>query len=205
MKTVRELLREADPLRYEQMPDYEQRRLQRQALLAAASAADRAGSMRLWPRLAVVVVVLMAIAAAVFGIRGLSGTVGEVHAAVRFEARLAEDQPGPGLQAVKLSESGRTVYLHQEVLVNNSDIAAAQVIPGSGPSAYGVEVKFKATGSAKIHAATEKHIGKPLAILLDGAVAAVPVVRTPIDTSAVISGNFTRAEAERIVSGIGAR
>ena len=49
--------------------------------------------------------------------------------------------------------------------------------------------------------ATQGHIGQPLAILLDGDVALAPVVRAPI-TTAVMSGGFTRAEAERIASGL---
>lgn len=41
-----------------------------------------------------------------------------------------------------------------------------------------------------------------VAILLDGKVIVAPVLRLPIDTSAEIDGNFTRADAERIVKGI---
>ena len=39
-----------------------------------------------------------------------------------------------------------------------------------------------------------------MAILLDGRVVAAPVVRSPIGRSALLTGNFTRAEAEAIVS-----
>jgi preprotein translocase subunit SecD len=44
-----------------------------------------------------------------------------------------------------------------------------------------------------------------MAILLDGKVVMTPVVRSPITDSAMITGNFTRAEAERIADGIGKR
>ena len=202
MKSVKELLRDADPLRYEP-PDFEQRNFRRQAVIAAASTAHPARGRKLWPRLAVAAAVLMALAASAFGIRALSVRVGEVHAAMRFEVRLGEDQPAPGLKPTKISQSGRVVYLHDEAVVNNSDIAGAKVIPGARLSTYGVQVEFTAAGSAKMRAATKEHIGKPVAILLDGTVVTVPVVRTPIDTSAVISGNFTKAQADRIVSGIG--
>jgi preprotein translocase subunit SecD len=50
--------------------------------------------------------------------------------------------------------------------------------------------------------ATANHIGRPLAILIDGEVITAPVVRGPISTSALISGDYTRAEADRIVNGI---
>ena len=42
-----------------------------------------------------------------------------------------------------------------------------------------------------------------MAILIDGQVVMAPVLRTPISASAVVTGNFTKAEAERIVNGIG--
>jgi TonB family protein len=44
-----------------------------------------------------------------------------------------------------------------------------------------------------------------VAILLNGRVIAAPVVRSMIRDSAVISGDFTRDEAEQIVAGFGVR
>jgi len=41
-----------------------------------------------------------------------------------------------------------------------------------------------------------------VAILIDGSVVMAPVVRAPIGDSAVISGKYTRAEAERIADGM---
>jgi preprotein translocase subunit SecD len=106
---------------------------------------------------------------------------------------------------VKVSGSGRAVYLHNEAVVNNSDIAAARVVLGGDPSQYSIGVEFNASGADKIRVATGNHIGKPVAILLDGQVVMTPVVRVPIGGSAVITGNFTKAEAERIVNGVGLR
>jgi preprotein translocase subunit SecD len=42
-------------------------------------------------------------------------------------------------------------------------------------------------------------------ILIDGEVVAAPVVRSAVGDSAVISGDFSRSEAERIAEGIGIR
>jgi preprotein translocase subunit SecD len=147
----------------------------------------------------------MVIAASFFGSRVRSPFVSDLQAAVRFEVRLAEDKPAPGLREAKISGSDRSVYLHDEVIVNNGDIAAARVVPGGGPSQYSIGVEFNASGAEKIRAATGKHIGKPVAILLDGKVVMTPVVRVPIGASAVITGNFTKVEAERIVDGVGLR
>ena len=57
-------------------------------------------------------------------------------------------------------------------------------------------------GAQKLHAATERNIGKRMAILIDGEVVSAPVVREPIAESAVINGNITKAKAERIVAGM---
>jgi preprotein translocase subunit SecD len=79
------------------------------------------------------------------------------------------------------------------------------VVPGEGPSHYGVGVEFNAAGAQKMRQATASHVGRPVAILIDGDVVTAPVLRSPISTSAVISGDYTQAEAERIVNGIGIR
>jgi len=49
---------------------------------------------------------------------------------------------------------------------------------------------------------TTTHIGKPVAILIDGDVALAPTVKSPIGAAAMITGDFTRADAERIADGI---
>jgi preprotein translocase subunit SecD len=69
-------------------------------------------------------------------------------------------------------------------------------------SEYYVGIEFNASGAAKMRAATSSHIGKLLAILLDGRVVMAPVLRSPIGSSARISDHFTRAQAERIVMGM---
>jgi preprotein translocase subunit SecD len=131
--------------------------------------------------------------------------VGDVQGAVRFEVRLAEDKPAPGLRESKVQDSGRTVYLHSEVIVDNGDIATARIIPDSNPSQYAIDLKFIESGADKMRKASGNHIGKPMAILLDGQVVMAPTLRSPIGDSAVVTGHFTRAEAERIVNGIGMR
>ena len=129
--------------------------------------------------------------------------VSDVQAAVRFEVKLAEDKPSPGLREVKTSGSEKRVYVHQQVVVTNSEIESARVLPGDAPGQYAVEVEFTASGAKKMLRATTAHIGKPMAVLIDGQVVTTPIVRTPISTFARVTGNFTKAEAERIVNGVG--
>jgi len=203
MKNIRELLRDADPLRHEPTWPSGQRDFRRQAVLAAASGVCAPAGTRSRSRIAVfATAVLMVIAAAFLGALVWSMFISDLQAAIRFEVRLAEDRPASGLREAKVSGSHRSVYLHDEVIVTNSDIAAARVIQGGGPSQYGVSIEFNAAGAEKMRAATGNHIGKPVAILLDGQVIVAPVVRTSIGASAEITGNFTRTRAERIVRGI---
>jgi hypothetical protein len=204
MKTLREVLGEADPLRHEPTYRSDLRDVCRQAVLTAVPPASAPSPARSRSRVAILAIVaLSGIAASFLGSRVWSPFVSDLQAAVRFEMRLAEDKPGPGLREAKSPE--QSLYLHDEVIVTNSDIAAAQVVQGGDPSHYSVAVEFNPSGAEKMRSTTGGHIGKRLAILIDGQVVAAPVLRSPIDGSAVVTGGFSRAKAERIVKGIGVK
>ena len=203
MTKISDLLRDADPLRYEPTPSDHQN-LRRAAVLAAASGACAPGGVGSRSRTAIfTTIALAAITIAFLGSRVWSVFVSDLQAAaIRFEVRLAEDRPATGLREVKLSGPDRSIYLHEEVIVTNSDIAVARVVPGRRPSEFNVALEFNSSGAEKMRAATANHIGKPIAILLDGQVVMAPMLRTLIGASARITGNFTRTQAERIVKGI---
>jgi hypothetical protein len=201
MKNLRQVLQDADPLRHEPELSQEQRDVQRKAVLVAASNSrgykigeSRSTATMLAAFAAVVIVGLFV------GGRIWSPAIRAVHAAVRFEVRLAEYQSGPDLREARVSGTNHLIYLHNEVVVTNGDISAARAVPAG--SEYNVVVEFNASGAEKMRIATGKHVGKPVAILLDGQVIMAPVLRSPIDTSAEITGHFTKAVAERIVKGI---
>jgi hypothetical protein len=158
------------------------------------------------PRRRVAVSVAAAVAAAIIvvGLLVGFGDRATLQAAVRFEVRLAETQPVPGLIVARLANSGDVIYLHPEMLVTNDDIAQSWVLE-DGPDRFGVSVEFLQAGAQRMRQATAAHLGRPVAILIDGDVVAVPTVRSAISNAAVISGNFTRAEAERIAEGINMR
>lgn len=120
-----------------------------------------------------------------------------LEAAVRFEVRLAEETPAPGLRETTVSDSSRTIYLHRDAVVTNGDIARAQVTQDGS-----IAVTFNADGAGKMFQASRSHLGRPLAILIDGEVVMALVVKAPINGSALITGDFTRVEADRIVAGI---
>lgn len=210
MNSLKELLQDADPLRHEPALPLVQRTLHRHAVLAAASRTHAPASERTLSRKAVllpsalVLAVILALGAVLWSVFNSN-----LQAAIRFEVRMAESEPAPGLQKAKVADSDRYVYLHREVVVSNSDIAAVQVVETGGPSQYGISVKFNAAGADKMRQATQAHIGKPLAILLDGQVIMAPVVRDAVGQSAMLTGHYTKTEAQkiadRIIKGIGMR
>jgi preprotein translocase subunit SecD len=134
-----------------------------------------------------------------------SGGGASLQAAVRFEVRLAETHPASGLREVRIAGSDRVVYLHQEIVVTNDDISQSRIARGETPSRFDVAVTFNLTGAEKMRQATARHVGAPIAILIDGEVVAAPMLRSPIGTEALITGNFTKQEAERIANGMSVR
>jgi hypothetical protein len=199
MKTLQTLLRDADPVGYEPHRSANERLMHRRAILA--STLEETDSL---PRRSLAVIALAALIFIGFaaGARHWSGVVADVVAAVRLEVRLAEENPATGLREAVVAGTGRTIYLHEEVVVTNSDIANARAIPGDAGSTFSVSIVFTAEGAAKILRATRSHIDRPLAFLIDGEVVIAPVVRGSTSTAAIIDGNFTETEAERIAAGI---
>jgi hypothetical protein len=205
MKTIPDLLREADPLGHESGLSNEERARIRRAALTGARA-DRPPARRVRPAAAALALVA-AIGALVIGssLASLfwSRDGGTLQAAVRFEVRLAESHPRPGLREARVADSNRLVYLYDDVVVTNPDIRQATVADENGR--FRVDVRFTDGGALLMRQATERHLGRPVAILIDGQVVMAPIVTSPIGASATISGGFTRREAERIASGIGLR
>jgi hypothetical protein len=195
-------LQNADPLHHEAPRlDVERERI-RLAILRTTPVDRSTGPLR--TRRTFVALGLAAVGLFALGYEiWLDGTTA-VLAAVRFEVRLAEDQPIPGLVVGQVADPGRVIYLHPGVVVSNEDVAQSWVVY-EGPDRFGVSVQFLAAGAERMRQATTAHVGRPMAILIDGVVVMAPVVRSPISDSAVITGHFTQAEAERIADGIATR
>jgi hypothetical protein len=201
-RTIKDVLQSADPLKHEPSWTAQEWNAMRQKI---ASPSDPGTAKRAdWPRrsiltaFAAVILTLLAIA---FGF-GSGIWSPRVQASVHFEMRLAEDNPAPGLQAATVAGTSRTVYIHEETLISNGDITHAAVTPGRTSGIFDVAVSFTAEGAEKIGRATAGHIGRPIALLIDGSVVNAPTVRDAIGNSAVINGNFTQAEAEFMAAGI---
>ena len=205
MKDVFELLREADPLKDDFEHLYQARDEMRRRVVATASTArTEAARDLLHRRLTLALTGTLVIAVVVFGVLVGPGDRGTLQAAVRFEAHLAETQPVPGLIVARVGNSDRVIYLRPEAIVTNEDIAQSWVTQ-DGPNRYGVSVQLLPDGAQRMRQATAAHIGRPMAILIDGEVVTAPTVRSAVSDSAWINGDYTQAEAQRIADGIGVR
>ena len=117
----------------------------------------------------------------------------------QLEIRLADAMPSAGLTAATVDGTGQAIYVQTSALVTASDVTQARVLEGGG-GRFSVDVTLSDEASQRMSRATAAHIGKPVAIMLDGRVVAAPLVRSPIGRNALLSGNFTRAQAEAIVN-----
>jgi hypothetical protein len=200
MKEISEFLQEADPVRHETHIPPERFLQLRHAVMTEAPAALPVAVKNGFPlfRLALIAAALLAVV--IFGSRLWPRHIFETHASVLFEIRLAEDTPAAGLTEAKVD--GKVIYLHAESVVSNDDIARTEVIPGNGPLEFRVGVNLTSEGARKMRFATASHLGKPIAILFDDEIVAAPTVRGVIGDAAMISGNFTGEEAERIANGL---
>jgi hypothetical protein len=199
MNSVRDILREADPVAHEGNCDDRLAELRRTILAAQKVRPARAFSPWASSRMTAFAAAAIILVVAMMGSRSWYGGSATLLAAVRFEVRLAEIMPAPGLQQTTVD--GRVLYLAQTPVVTNVDISSATVIPRS--STYDIDISFTRRGAAKMRKAMAAHIGQPIAILVDDQVVAAPVVRSAISgTEAVITGKFTKAQAERIAKGV---
>ena len=158
--------------------------------------------LRLVSALAVLVLVITGTAAAVLSALPVDLPALGLQNATALEVRLAESAPAAGLVEAVVQGSNQKIYMQPASIVTSADVTSAQVIDAGG-GRYSVGVAFTAPASNRLAESTKIHMGRPVAILLNGRVIAAPVVRSMIRDSAVISGDFTKAEADRIASGFG--
>lgn len=124
-------------------------------------------------------------------------------ASVTLEFRPGETAPGEGLTEMAIIGSDKKVYLRDEVVLSNADVASASVVALDGPGNLGVRSLLTRLGAQRLRQAAERNIMKPIAILLDGKVVAAPIVRDMnTGRNAEIRGSFTVEEAKRIADGI---
>ena len=100
-----------------------------------------------------------------------------------------------------VGHSNKKVYLHETAILTNADVTDARVVPAKG-TAFDVAVSLTPQGAAKMADATQGHVGRPLAIVVNGTVVAAPILRDPVRQDALITGDWTREQADEIAAGL---
>ena len=149
-------------------------------------------------------VVPVFLALAVLAAFAFVGTNLHAQAQTNLEIRLAEERPATGLVDAPVSHSDKHVYLHPSAVITNEDVSTARVVPAGG-AAFNVAILFTPQGTEKMMSATQTHIGRPLAILVNGTVIAAPTLRGTIGQDAIVTGDWTREQADEIAAGLTGR
>jgi preprotein translocase subunit SecD len=123
-------------------------------------------------------------------------------AAATLEIRLAETQPATGLVEATVAHSDKKIYLHEFAVITNEDVSKARVVNGDNANRFNVGVVINQQGSEKIGNATQSHLGKPVAILVDGDVIAAPILMGVVTRKALIIGDWTKAQADAIAAAL---
>ncbi len=89
--------------------------------------------------------------------------------------------------------------------LSGKQLERAEVVTDSQTGAVQVSLKFNEEGTELFKNLTEKHIGEPIAIYLDGEPISIPTVQTAIrDGQAVITGSGSIAEARLLTTRLNA-
>jgi preprotein translocase subunit SecD len=99
---------------------------------------------------------------------------------VSIELRLAEGAAGPGLVPAKVYGQAKTVYLHPKAELSNRDISRAEAVLTRIGKGVILQVWLTNAGAARIKKVTGSHIGDSLAVLINSAVVAVPIIQEAI-------------------------
>jgi hypothetical protein len=129
----------------------------------------------------------------------------------RLEIRLAETEPGDGLVAIEnqsflipVHDTGKKFFLHPEGAVKgNEDFAEALIeIPDDEIMDVYLKFKFTEAGGEKMARLTAKeHVGKRLAVLIDGKLRSAPTFRETVREYGRIW--FPREEAQQMAKAVG--
>ncbi len=121
----------------------------------------------------------------------------------RVEFRRAETSPAEGLTEAVVAGTKEKVYLHKTADLTGADIASARLTGEAGARA--VDLTFTDAGGKKMAKLSEEHFDKPMALMVDGTVIAAPVIRARLGKSTLVTGQFTEAEATKLVKAVGGK
>ena len=121
-------------------------------------------------------------------------------------ARVVEEGSPDAAKAKRMifanGDGKRSALIDQKPVITQDDIEGAELLEGRNNAGVSIKVDIKKSGRDRLQKATESLIGKPIAIIVEGKLISAPVVREPFSIGFQITGNFSRAEAERLVAAL---
>lgn len=123
--------------------------------------------------------------------------------AVSVEFFVASDDAVPGLELREVRDEERSIYLEEEPFLTRFHIDRAEI--AESDYGDGLRLILSDEGRQELFQATSVNVGRPMAIVVDGAVISVPVIRAALDSREVlVTGSLDRAEIDRIAASINA-
>jgi len=109
-----------------------------------------------------------------------------------------------GVPKLPVMGTDATVCLEPEVLMDAKSVALAKADKGYA-GAFQIALTFTPAGAKVFADLTRKNVGRRLAILIDGKVLSAPLIKDEVPGGkAVITGSFTRKQAEELAERISA-
>lgn len=142
---------------------------------------------------------LLALAASLSGCAGAPRTQGAMPV---VELRLAEFEPRGGF-VERTSRDGERLWIAPEAILSLEDFSTA-FVRRQGDEDF-LLLNVKPGSRIRLDAATLAHLERPVAFMVDGAIAYVPVLRTSISRQVPVRigvRGVTRDEARRIIDAL---
>jgi hypothetical protein len=114
-----------------------------------------------------------------------------------FEMCLAHFEAGEDRTEYAVPGSEHRVYVEKQPFASIMDVGAIRMIDdATGKPA--IEVTFLPDAVKRVSDVTQQHLNKPVAILAGGKLFSAPTIREQFGSTAVITGEFSRSEAEQV-------
>ncbi len=112
---------------------------------------------------------------------------------------LADYQPGSGLEAVRLSDTGEVLYIHPDPVLTGRDVASAQVSENQ-VGLPALRIQFTPKAAARLQAFSRQHLHERLVFMAGRQVLVAPVISAPIteDFTLLEGLQFTETEVRRL-------
>lgn len=87
-----------------------------------------------------------------------------------------------------------------KTIIDGTQVMEASVLPAQYGSGWVIAVTFNADASTTMKRFSVAHIGKPLAIVIDGKISSMPIIQAEISDTAWIQGGFTEQAARELAA-----